>query len=75
MLLSRFILNDTLKLDGGLISGPWSYRIIYIIIIPPTYSGMLILIGTLFGKHEYFRHRVLNMWSHIIGFTRHTKPR
>ena len=66
MLLSRIILNGALHMDGSLASGPWAYRGVYVLIIPPLYSLMLIAVGTAFGKHLYFRQRVLRMWGRLL---------
>jgi hypothetical protein len=47
--------------DGGIHSftfvdklGPWRYRISYFAIVPPSYSALLYLNGTLFGYQAYF---------------------
>ena len=66
VLLARFLLNNILGLEGSLWSGPWPYRVVYVLLITPIYSVLLIGIGTLFGKHAYFRHRVVRTWSHIL---------
>ena len=66
VLLARFLLNNILGLEGSLWSGPWPYRVVYVLLITPVYSVLLIGIGTLFGKHTYFRHRVVRIWSHIL---------
>ena len=36
--LSRLVLNGLLGLDGSLVGGPWSYRLVYLALIPPVYS-------------------------------------
>jgi hypothetical protein len=59
----RLLLTDVLNLDGSLWAGPWAYRFGYLLLVPPLYSAMLIGIGSLFGKHDYFKRRVLRMWS------------
>ena len=66
VLFSRFLLQDILNLQGGLISGPWSYRIVYILLIPPFYSLTLVTVGTVLGKGEYFRARVVQMWLRFL---------
>ena len=66
VLLARFLLNNILGLEGSLWSGPWSYRVVYVLLITPVYSVLLISVGTLFGKHTYFRHRVVRIWSHVL---------
>lgn len=72
-LLSRFILNGALNMEGSFVTGSWAYRGIYILIIPPLYSLMLIAVGSAFGKHLYFRQRVLKMWSRLLPSKRFTK--
>ena len=65
-LFSGFLLRDILQLDGGVWSGPWSYRIAYLVLIPPSYSVTLVLVGTLVGRHSYFKQRVLRMWGRLL---------
>jgi hypothetical protein len=64
--LSAWLLHGVLGLEGGFIDGPWSYRIIYLLLIPPCYSAILATIGTLLGKGAYFRARVVKMWRRIL---------
>lgn len=66
LLLSRLILNGALQMEGSLFSGPWLYRGVYLLVMPPLYSLMLIAVGTAFGKHTYFRQRVLKMWGRLL---------
>lgn len=66
LVFSRLLFNVILGMDGSLWSGPWSYRIMYLAVIPPFYSVMLMLVGAAFGKREYFAHRVVKMWSRLI---------
>lgn len=73
VMLSRLILNGALNMDGSFASGPWAYRGVYLLVIPPMYSLMLIAVGTVFGKHLYFRQRVLKMWGRILPIKRLAK--
>ena len=66
VLFSRLLLQDILNLQGGLISGPWSYRIVYLVLIPPFYSLTLVTVGTALGKGVYFRTRVVHMWLRLL---------
>lgn len=66
LVFSRLLFNVILGMEGSLWSGPWSYRILYLSVIPPFYSVMLVLVGALFGKREYFARRVIKMWSRLI---------
>jgi hypothetical protein len=61
--LSRFLLQRVLGLEGGFWKGPWIYRIAYVALIPPSYSVMLVLVGTLLGKGRFFRARVVRVWG------------
>lgn len=63
MLFSRLVLNVLLGLDGSLISGPWSYRLVYLLLIPPVYSATLLTVGTLIGKRAFFQRRVMRLWG------------
>ncbi len=63
MLLSRLVLNGLLGLEGSLISGPWSYRLVYLALIPPVYSATLLAVGTLMGKRAFFQRRVVRLWG------------
>ena len=66
LVFSRLLFNVLIGMEGSLWSGPWSYRVLYLSVIPPFYSLMLVLVGSLFGKREYFMSRVLKMWSRLI---------
>ena len=52
--------------NGNVWSGPWSYRIAYLLLITPLYSVTLVAVGTLFGKHAYFKDKVLRMWGRLL---------
>lgn len=66
VVLSRLLLHDLLGLQGGFRDGPWSYRLVYLLLIPPCYSALLATIGTLVGKGAYFRARVVRMWRRLL---------
>ena len=66
VMVSRLILHDLLGLQGSFWGGPWSYRLVYLLLIPPAYSAMLATIGTLVGKGPYFRRRVVKMWRRML---------
>jgi hypothetical protein len=65
-LFSRVLLSGVFDLEGNLWSGPWSYRATYLLVIPPSYSLTLVAVGSMFGKHDYFKRRVIGMWSRLI---------
>jgi len=62
----RPFLNKVVGLQGSLWAGPWKFRLIYVCCTMPTYSCVLILIGTIFGRHLYFRNFAARMWSRIL---------
>ncbi|MCO4761976.1 MAG: hypothetical protein KC502_10760 [Myxococcales bacterium] len=64
--VSRLVLKDLLGLEGSFWGGPWSYRLTYLVLIPPAYSALLATIGTLLGKGPYFRQRVVKMWRRLL---------
>lgn len=63
MVLVRPAMSEILGLKGSLKDGPWSYRICSLVIMTPLYAGMLVLVGTIFGRHHYFRHFAVKMFS------------
>lgn len=66
LVFSRLLLNVILGMEGSLWSGPWSYRAIYLAVIPPFYYATLILVGSIFGKREYFMQRMVKVWSRFV---------
>ncbi|CAJ1925808.1 unnamed protein product [Cylindrotheca closterium] len=63
MVLVRPAVSKGLALEGSMKEGPWSYRICSIVIMTPIYATLLVMVGTLFGRHHYFRHFSVKMWS------------
>lgn len=47
-------------------SGTWSFRLLYLCVMMPTYSALLLSYGTLFGRGAYFMHFVKKMWSRFL---------
>jgi len=62
----RPIMHTIFGLEGSLWDGPWSYRILSLITITPTYSLLLLTFGTLFGRHVYFKRVAKRMWSRLL---------
>lgn len=69
LFLSRWLLSGILGLEGSLWSGPWAYRVAYVVLIPPSYSVILVVVGTMFGKRDYFGRRVKRMWARTLPWT------
>ena len=63
MVLVRPAVSDVLGLKGSLKEGPWSYRICSLVIMTPVYATLLVFVGTLFGRHAYFRFFAVKMFS------------
>ncbi len=66
LLLTRFVPNSVVQIEGELWSGPWSYRVAYLLVGPPVYTMTLVMVGTLFGKHAYFKRRALRVWGLLL---------
>ncbi|KAL7530025.1 hypothetical protein ACHAWF_003214 [Thalassiosira exigua] len=63
MFLVRPAVSDVLGLEGSFKDGPWSYRLCSLVIMTPTYAALLVIVGTAFGRHAYFRHFGVKMFS------------
>ncbi|KAL3761970.1 hypothetical protein ACHAW5_006676 [Stephanodiscus triporus] len=63
MFLVRPAVSDVLGLEGSMKDGPWSYRICSLFIMTPVYPIILVIVGTVFGRHAYFRHFSVKMFS------------
>ena len=37
-----------------MVEGPWSYRVLSIVLVSPMYAITLFVIGTLAGRHNFF---------------------
>jgi hypothetical protein len=53
LMFVRPLLNKA-GLEGSMVEGPWSYRIVSILTVSPVYAGMLLTLGTLAGRHTFF---------------------
>ena len=63
MFLVRPAMSNVLGLEGSMKEGPWSYRICSLVIMTPLYATLLVCVGTVFGRHAYFRHFSVKMFS------------
>jgi hypothetical protein len=61
--LVRPAVSKGLGIQGSLKDGPWTYRICSLVIMSPIYGMLLVLVGTAFGRHSYFRHFSVKMFS------------
>ena len=52
-----FVVRPSLKfvgIEGSLIEGPNSYRVLSILLISPAYACLLMVVGTVAGRHTFF---------------------
>ncbi|KAJ1418195.1 hypothetical protein B484DRAFT_453756 [Ochromonadaceae sp. CCMP2298] len=63
MWLVRPCLSSVLGLEGSLWEGPNSYRVASVLCISPIYSVLLLTIGTVAGRHNFFA----KMGTKILG--------
>ena len=54
MVAVRPCLKSVFGLEGSFTEGPNSYRIASLVIVSPFYAAILLAIGTLSGRHNYF---------------------
>jgi hypothetical protein len=59
----RPFLKQTIGLEGSMREGPWSYRILSLILVSPIYATLLVTFGTVAGRHTFFA----NMARKIFG--------
>ena len=56
--LSVLAVRPTLKsvfgIEGTLVDGPNSYRLMSILLVSPAYATILLAVGTISGRHNYF---------------------
>jgi hypothetical protein len=64
--LVRPFIKNVLKIEGSLVSGPNSFRVLYILLVTPIYSTVLITTGTIFGRRAFFMNVVKRMWGRIL---------
>ncbi|CAG8535321.1 6993_t:CDS:2 [Ambispora gerdemannii] len=62
----RPIVTNLLGIEGSFLEGPWSYRLTYLSITLPLYSLILLIIGTIAGRHAFFKNVVVRMWGRLI---------
>uniref|UniRef100_A0A7S0BUS4 DUF6787 domain-containing protein n=1 Tax=Proboscia inermis TaxID=420281 RepID=A0A7S0BUS4_9STRA len=63
MVLVRPAVSNGLGLKGSFRDGPNSFRICSLVVMTPLYASMLVVVGTIFGRHHYFRHFAVKMFS------------
>eukprot|EP00026_Physarum_polycephalum_P017327 Phypoly_transcript_18521.p1 GENE.Phypoly_transcript_18521~~Phypoly_transcript_18521.p1 ORF type:complete len:199 (+),score=3.19 Phypoly_transcript_18521:70-597(+) len=62
----RPFVEKVLNLKGSLWEGPWAYRAAYVVTITPIYSVLLVIVGTIFGRHAFFKRFAQRMWTRMM---------
>lgn len=52
--------------EAGWKNGPWLYRFMYCLIMFPSYSLILFVVGGLFGRRIWFSFMIHKMWSRFL---------
>ena len=52
--------------QGSLWYGPTSFRLMYMLLVPPTYSLILVCLGTMVGRRRFFSKVALRMWGRFL---------
>ncbi|RKO93154.1 hypothetical protein BDK51DRAFT_51754 [Blyttiomyces helicus] len=60
------VIVNVFGVDGGFLAGPWLYRGLYIMTTLPTYSLILVTVGTLLGRGAFFQAQASRMWKRFL---------
>eukprot|EP00043_Microstomoeca_roanoka_P029411 m.21784 g.21784 ORF g.21784 m.21784 type:complete len:222 (-) comp9182_c0_seq1:200-865(-) len=60
------LLDTFFGIKGSWLEGPWSFRLASFVFVTPIYTVILLMVGTIFGQHYYFRHVALKLWSRLL---------
>jgi hypothetical protein len=74
MLFVRPILSDVFDIQGTMLNGPWSYRLASLFLVTPTYSVILVTLGTLAGRKDFFLGQAIKIWGRFLPWLRKKKP-
>ncbi len=66
MYLVRPAVKTVFGVEGTLVDGPWSYRLLCVGVCMPAYSLLLLTFGTLAGRHQYFKRIAMRMWGRFM---------
>jgi hypothetical protein len=69
MFLIRPALKNVFGLEGSLVEGPNSYRVASILMVSPFYACILLLIGTVSGRHNYFAKMSMKILGRFVPKT------
>jgi hypothetical protein len=62
----RPLVSDGLGLQGSFKDGPMSFRVVSLVAMMPIYSALLVTVGTIFGRHTFFKRFAVKMWSRLL---------
>jgi hypothetical protein len=62
----RPTLKATTGIEGSLIHGPNSYRVMSIVAVSPIYACMLVAYGTVAGRHRYFAMMAYKIFGRFL---------
>ncbi|EGD78374.1 hypothetical protein PTSG_09441 [Salpingoeca rosetta] len=60
------LLDTLFGIQGSWTEGPWSFRLASLAFVTPIYTVILLVVGTIFGQHHFFKYMALKMWSRIL---------
>lgn len=69
MVAVRPSLKSIFGIEGTLVDGPNSYRIMSILCVSPVYACILLAIGTLSGRHNYFAKMSMKILGRFVPKT------
>lgn len=62
----RPALKTVVGVEGTLWDGPNEYRVLSILCISPVYSLVLLMTGTLLGRHRFFANMSMKIWGRML---------
>lgn len=66
MVAVRPSLKAIFGIEGSLMEGPNSYRIMSVLCVSPVYAAVLLAIGTLSGRHNYFAKMSMKILGRFV---------
>ncbi len=70
MKLVRPVLREATGIEGTFRDGPNSYRAMSLMLMTPIYTMLLLTVGTLGGRHTFYRGMATKMWGRIPGLNK-----
>lgn len=66
VLAVRPSLKSIFGIEGTLVDGPNSYRIMSVLCVSPVYAMVLLVIGTVSGRHNYFARMSMKILGRFV---------